>query len=285
MMRTNFHDNRMLHRIFQRILLFLAISFVGTLAVYAQSSYQERAKSILQMFETGNRDSAYVLIEALKADRNARYIPAVLFTRAQMTPDDRALDLYRELIALEPGGAWADDAVYQLVRRYIDKRDSLAAFTWASVLRVNYPRSPFIVQSDDSLKAVTDWVTTVAVAPPTPATPASTGTSSTGDSLKKGNAKPKAALAPAKNTDSGSAGKMKGYALQVGIFPTKPAAESRIRELEKKKLRVYTLPKFVDGKKQYALIVGPYPTIEEANGRKADVVTACDCKAFVVKVE
>jgi cell division septation protein DedD len=276
----------MLHRIFRPALLVLLLSFCCTLGVRAQGSYEERAKAILQMFETGDRDSSYVLIEALKADRNARYVPIVLFTRAQMTPDDRALDLYRELIALEPGGAWADDAVYQLVRRYVDKHDSLGAYTWANVLRVNYPRSPFIPQADDALKMVTDWTTEMA--PTTsPATAGTPRAKPTGDSMKAAPAKPKATVTSAKEKgkDSGSVGKMKGYALQVVIFPTKSAAETRYHELEKKKLRVYTLPKFVDGKKQYALIVGPYPTIDEANAKKAEVAASCECKAFVVKVE
>src|SRR5688500_11885146 len=113
----------------------LALTLFVSCAVVSTSSaqsHEERARAILQLFETGQKDSAYQLIEPLK--KEARFVPAVIYTRAQMTPDDRALNLYREIIALEPGGGWADDASYQLVQRYVEKRDSAAAYTWTAVL-------------------------------------------------------------------------------------------------------------------------------------------------------
>jgi hypothetical protein len=242
----------------------------GTLA--SAQSFDERARTILQLFETGQKDSAYMLIEPLK--KEARFVPSVLYTRAQMTPDDRALNLYREIIALEPGGGWADDAAYQLVRRYIDKRDSSAAHTWANVLRTNYPRSPFVTQSDESLKGVTAWIFTEDHDGPLLADRDGRSARTT----KKIEEKPA-------ETYKATAKNMRGFALQVGLFPTKAAAEKRATELGMKKLKAVALPKTVDGKKQYALVVGPYKTLDEAGKKKATVSTGCNCPAFVVKVE
>src|SRR5690606_29863391 len=77
---------------------------------------------------------------------------------------------------------------------------------------------------------------------------------------------------------------MKGYALQVGVFSTRDLADARSVELKKKNIRSVSLPKMVNGKKQYALVVGPYSSIEEANRKKAVVAGACECDAFIVKV-
>ncbi len=315
-----------------------ATAFLAAIAAHAQTSHEERAKMILQMFEAGEEDSAYVLVEGLKADRNARFVPAVLYTRAQMTPDDRALDLYREIIALEAGGSYADDAAYQLVRRYIEKGDSIAAGVWFNVLKGSYPRSAYVGQAEESLKTIKEWkakadppasTTSGRTASATPGRPTGAVKTSGGTTTVPAKSTPSKGTAPSTkpaattkttpaaktepargkttpSTKSGGAsadtksdtkttgksktttpenGALKGYALQVGIFPTKQAAESRMDELTGTKFRMYTLPKFIDGKKQFALVVGLYSSIDEANTKKSDVSAACDCQAFVVKVD
>src|SRR4051812_11712992 len=90
--------------------------FLTCSAALAQTSPEEQAKTILQLFDAGQKDSAYAMLEPLK--RSARFVPAVMYTRAQMTPDDRALGLYKEILALEPGSSWAEKSAYQLVSRY-----------------------------------------------------------------------------------------------------------------------------------------------------------------------
>jgi len=111
-------------------------------AATAQTNPEDQARTILQLFESGQKDSAYVLLEPLK--KTARFVPAVIYVRAEMTPDDRALGLYKELIAMEPASPWAEKASYQLVVRYAEKRDSLAAYLWDGVLRKNYGSSQFV---------------------------------------------------------------------------------------------------------------------------------------------
>ena len=263
-------------------------ALIMTTALMAQS-YEDQARAILQLYEAGQRDSAYTLIEPLK--RSARFVPAVIFTRAQMTPDDRALGLFKEIVALEPGGAWADEAVYQLVRRYADKRDSLAAHTWMSSLRVNHPRSPFIPAAEDLLRNTSGWMTAEPDAPERPTTaaetPKSAPTSTPPKSSPVASSPKRPAPTPVATTPSETyrASGMRGFALQVGIFPTRKAAEDKAASLKKKNVRALPLPKTVDGKKQYALVVGPYKSIDEANKKKGTIATACDCAAFVVRVE
>lgn len=274
---------------------------VGAASALAQD-YEKQAMDILRLYEEGQTDTAYWLVEPLK--RNARFVPAALYARAQMTPDDRALNLYREIIALEPGGPWADEAAYQLTRRYIDKKDSLAAWTWFAMLQKNYPRSPYSSKAKSTLEGVKTWEfelsddeeDVVEMEEQTLETD-NTG-ASTAQAPKQETKKPEAAAA---KTDKGSATPAKpkeevveseadeerfgGYALQVGLFPTKAAAERRVKELQAKSLKPEIFPKELNGKTQYALVVGPYKSIEEAAKAKVDVSKLCECGAFTVQVE
>lgn len=367
------------------VMLLLLAGVLATNSTLAQGTYEEQSLAILKLYESGDkvkRDSAYKLIDRLKSDREARFVPVVLFVRGQMTPDDRSLNLYREAIALDPGGPWADDAAAALVRRYATNRDSLGAHSWLGMLKSNYPRSPLVVAAQDTIAGISDWKLpeAPAIAPKTGVAsktgvapkndtvrsqvrrPAQSGTqssvrrdtakatkptstakttsakpSSTTSSVKKptstsatksatGSTKPattktstatsptaskqapsttasKTAAKPTASTKPTSTtktvakpatpkpasdtalSKLRGYALQVGVFPSKEAAQPRLTELQQKKLQVYALPKFIDGKKQYAVIVGPYPTLDDADNRKAEVAAACNCQAFIVKVE
>lgn len=364
-------------------MLLVATCLITANRALAQATYEEQSLAILKLYESGDkgkRDSAYKLIDRLKADRQARFVPVVLFVRGEMTPDDRSLNLYREVIALDPGGPWADDAAAALARRYATNHDSLAAHMWLGMLQSNYPRSPLVTATQDSIAGIKNWSlpeasaatpktgasttsdtvrsqvrkpaqsggqsagqsavrrdtakttkpattkpTTTAkttsttkktstatstakkststssptksaatkptsassktVAKPTSSTKPPTGASKTGTSktgASKTGASKTAASTPASDT---ALSKLRGYALQVGVFPSKEAAQPQLTELQQKKLQVYALPKFIDGKKQYAVIVGPYPTLDEASNRKAEVAAACDCQAFIVKVE
>lgn len=287
--------------------------FLTCTAAYAQQSYEERAKTIMQLFESGQKDTAYAMLEPLK--RSARFVPAVLYARAQMTPDDRALSLYKEVMALEPQGAWADKAAYQLVVRYAEKRDSLGAHIWAGALSTQHSRSPLVATATDLLKGITSWrsadeeLADVAV-------PASAAKSDppekklaekpavkkeevrkeevkkvgekvieTKKTSEKSGAKAGEVASKSTTTETYKSSGMKGYAIQVGIFSTRDLADSRSNELKKKSIRSVALPKMVDGKKYYALVVGPYTTIEDANKKKSVVAGACSCDAFVVKVQ
>ncbi|MCC7439301.1 MAG: SPOR domain-containing protein [Armatimonadetes bacterium] len=352
------------------VMLALLVCLIATNNASAQEAYQEQSLAILKLYESGDkgkRDSAYKLIDRLKSDRQARFVPVVLFVRGEMTPDDRSLNLYREVIALEPGGAWSDDAAAALVQRYAANRDSLGAHTWLAMLKSNYPRSPLASAMQDSIAGIKDWKLpdAPAVAPKTgastkndtvrsqvrkpaqsagqsavrrdtakttkPATTAKTSTTSTTKktstatssakkststssstkpttpkassttkptatkpSSSKTTAKPTSSTKPPTGASKTSASKpasdtvlskLRGYALQVGVFPSKEAAQPQLTELQQKKLQVYALPKFIDGKKQYAVIVGPYPTLDDASNRKAEIAEACGCQAFIVKVE
>ncbi|MDB5033736.1 MAG: hypothetical protein JWQ98_977 [Chlorobi bacterium] len=281
----------------------VGILLAGTSA-FAQTNYEEQARSILQIFESGQKDSAYALLEPLK--RSARFVPAVLYTRGQMTPDDRALNLYKEVIAIEPGGPWADRAALQLVIRYADKRDSMAAYTWANVLRVNYPRSPLLATADETLKNARGWRLSDEEmadamagkkkddgkkADPKKATPAKTDPKKTDpakkvDPKKAVDGKGVAKVSSVTPTETYTASGMKGYALQVGLYPTRDLADERSDELKKRNnIHAVALPKLINGKKQYALVIGPYTTIDEANKRKTVISSACNCQTFVVKVQ
>lgn len=286
--------------------LFLLLSFASPASA---QDYEKEATEILKLYESGQKDTAYALVEPLK--QSARFVPAAIYVRAQMTPDDRALNLYREILALEPNGPWADEAAYQLVRRYIDKRDSLAAWTWFGVLQRMSPQSPYVAGAESAMKDVDKWELEMPEAeegtagkdvaaartgstgsPGKPASSTSTGASSAPAVKEKTGEKTgeKSSSSSTSSTTKGTAtaagsSDFSGYALQVGLFPTKEAAEKRVKELEAGTLRPKIFPKEVDGKTRYALVVGPYKSLEEANKAKPAVAKACDCGAFAVKVE
>ncbi len=235
-------------------------------------SYDDQAKSILALFDAGKADTAYALIEPLK--RSARFVPAILYARAHMTPDDRALPLYKEAIALEPGGPWADRACFALVLRYVEKGDSSASATWLGVLSNGYPRSSYIQRATEIVDAKHDWIAfDDGTDKPTPR--------KNGDKpkpTKKGNdtTRPKG---------GGATQELRGYALQVGLLPTREAAEQRASQVRAVGLNPSVFPKVVGGKKNYAVVVGPYESVAAANKQRTEVSRLCNCKAFTVRVE
>lgn len=268
----------------------------------AQTTPEEQARTILGLFEAGQKDSAYALLEPLK--KSARFVPAVIYARAQMTPDDRALGLYKELVVLDPEGPYADKALAQLVARYADKRDSLAAHVWAGVLHRDYPRSSLVSGTDSLLAGVKSWRAAddvaeaqpgrSAVRPSRPAvgSPTKPATGSTAKPATGTAAKPaprdttqRTSTGTKPPTGSSSAKGMHGYALQVGLYPSKAEAASNAAILKGKGLTAVALPKTVSGVKQYALVVGPYASVEDATKKKPSVNSACGCKSFVVQVQ
>ena len=263
---------------------------IGVGATRAQSDYEKQALEILKLYEAGQTDTAYWLVEPLK--RNARFIPAALYVRAQMTPDDRALNLYREIIALEPDGPWADESAHQLVRRYIEKKDSIAAWTWFGMLQKNYPQSQYIAKTKSLLGAVKSWEIVVddeedgeESETAEIATFEEVETAAKKDTAGSGQKKSEPVKPAVKTEEDAADGGFSGYALQVGLFPTKAAAEKRVKELQTKSLKPIIFPKEVKGKTQYALVVGPYKSLEEAGKAKPAVSKACECGAFTVQVE
>ena len=258
--------------------------------------YEEQALEILRLYEDGQTDTAYWLVEPLK--RNARFVPAALFVRAQMTPDDRALGLYREVIALHPGGPYADDAAYQLVRRYTAKRDSLAAWTWLGMLESNFPQSPFIAVARELLGSQKVWTFTAASddGEGMDSQDISADVASSGSDEDETEETDEPKLDPVASSDESSdesegetagAGTdvFSGYALQVGLLPTKGAAERRAGELREVGLEPDIFEKSVDGRIAWAVVVGPYATREAAAADKGRVARACGCGAFTVLVE
>ena len=258
-----------------RNLIVLVCAVLCSGAILSAQTYEEQALDILKLYEGGQTDTAYWLIEPLK--RNARFIPAALYVRAQMTPDDRALNLYREVIALEPNGAWADEAAYQLVRRYVDKRDSLASWAWYSMLNKTYPQSPYTAKALSVIEGVSSWQFEVEDEEVNEEvdTEVSENTKDAESATEK--------VQETSTTDV--EGQFKGYALQVGLFPTKEAAEQRVRQLNAKSLQPEIFPKDVNGKRQYALVVGPYESRAEASKAKERIIQICECGAFTVLVE
>lgn len=264
-------------------LSFFFILFAISLHVndLAAQEFEEQAMEILRLYEEGQTDTAYWLVEPLK--RNARFVPAALYVRAQMTPDDRALGLYREVIALSPSGPYADEAAYQLVRRYVEKRDSLAATTWYSMLSTHFPQSPYVAAARSAIENQGVWsfgdeeIDEIASAPVLEATPVDDSSDTTAVTPQ-----------PDPPTDlptSAANDEFSGYALQVGLLPTEAAAERRAEEVRKKGLEPYIFRKSVDGRTGFAVVVGPYATAVEAADDKVRVASACECGAFTVLVE
>ncbi len=277
----------------------LVLLIVGTCFLTAHLSlvaqeFEEQAMEILRLYEEGQTDTAYWLVEPLK--RNARFVPAALYVRAQMTPDDRALGLYREVIALDPTGAYADDAAYQLVRRYVEKRDSLAAIAWLSMLEEHFPQSPYLATARNSILMQTTWsfgegaIADDEVEEMDVRSGASTQVKGQTSATEVVDSTGLDDMAPASSaTTSSTAGSdvdhFSGYALQVGLLPTKAAAERRAQEMRKKGLKPLIFEKDIDGRTGFAVVVGPYESAVKAADDKVRVATACECGAFTVLVE
>lgn len=264
-----------MHRFRTATLLLAVFGIQGilTLETVTAQSFDEQARSILALFDAGRTDTAYALIEPLK--RTARFVPAILYARAHMTPDDRALPLYKEAIALEPGGAWADRSCFALVLRYVEKGDSAAAATWLNVLSNGYPRSSYTQRATEIVEARRDWI---AFDDGTDKSRRNTTDRGKQTTTRRGSdsSKPKSVDATRE---------LRGYALQVGLLPTREAAEQRAAQIRAAGLNPSVFPKIVSGRKSYAVVVGPFESVVAANRQRSEVSRLCNCKAFTVRVE
>ncbi|HVZ40578.1 MAG TPA: SPOR domain-containing protein [Candidatus Kapabacteria bacterium] len=209
------------------LLSILGAFCTGVLMTYAAASAQtnpeEQARAILQLFEAGQKDSAYALLEPLK--KSARFVPAVMYARAEMTPDDRALGLYKELIAMEPASPWAEKASYQLVVRYTEKRDSLAAYLWDGVLKKNFAGSQFVGTADELLAGVKSWHSIDDVAELGPKGKSGSGTAhGVSKSAPAPGARAAAASKPSSSADGKPAAKASTTAAKTTGKATPPAA-------------------------------------------------------------
>ncbi len=261
--------------------LVVATMLSSTSPVVAQGvdDAEEQALEILRLYEQGRTDTAYWLIEPLK--KHARFVPAALFVRAQMTPDDRALNLYREVIALEPGGAWADDAAFQLVRRYVAKRDSIGASSWLTMLSRTFPQTPFLSQARSLVASQSVWSFREEERRAEDRDAA--------DPDARSLEEPEVAVEVEVEADvaemNDQPDRFSGYALQVGLLPTEVAADRHAAAMLAAGLTPHVFEKGVDGRNAWAVVVGPYPSKDEAAADKPRVVNACGCGAFTVIVE
>jgi hypothetical protein len=264
-----------------RLPAFCVFLLFGLIHVVVAQDFEREAIDILKLYEEGRTDTAYDLIEPLK--RNARFVPAALYVRAQMTEDDRALNLYREIIALEPNGAWADEAAYQLVMRYVTKKDSLAAWTWYGMLEKSYPQSPYIAKASTSLKETKSWTFITQQDQAVPNRPHSGNASAS----SPGGASTPPSTNTTTRTDTPVAltTRKTYYGLQVGLLPTRSAAQRHIEGLKSSGLSMSIYEKDVSGRKSFAVVVGPYDSQEAAAAKKSEVAKTCECDAFTVIVE
>lgn len=298
-MKLHFQTN-----LFFRFFFFYVLFFISMSQSSFSQTYENECKTILKLFESGKKDSAYSLIEPLK--KKAPYSANVLYTRAQMTPDARAIGLYERIIALEPNGSFTERALYQLVRRHVENRDSLAASTWLAALRERFPNSANLKAAETSYNSVTSWKPELAL-PTKSAKPEQNSSSSQGSNLANNttanNSKPDALITkttttPNPDTKPTNSNKneenkknkkdfITGIALQLGVFPTKEGANNALDKVQETypDLRMEALPKMVDGKKMYALITGPYKSIDAAKKSAMALSGACNCKPFPVNVE
>ena len=266
--------------------LFALVTLLTGVATLSAQEYEEQAMEILKLYEEGQTDTAYWLVEPLK--RNARFVPAALYVRAQMTPDDRALGLYREVIALDPGGAYADDAAYQLVRRYVQKRDSLAAIAWLSMLEKHHPQSPFLAMARNAILMQNLWSfgeEDEAEEEPFRASGSVEFTDTGNDARFDATGGAESADTADSSAEEVELQEFSGYALQVGLLPTQAAAERRAEEVRSNGLVPFIFEKDVDGRSAFAVVVGPYKSSVEAANDKVRVAEACECGAFTVVVE
>ena len=270
------------------IILFTIILSISTLNKLSAQNYDNDCKTILKLYESGKKDSAYVLIEPLK--KKAPYSVSVLYTRAQMTPDARAISLYERIIALEPNGTFTERALYQLVRRHTENKDSLSAFTWLGLLKERFPSSANLKAAESAINSIVSWKGDLALPIKNAKPDVNLGTTSqTPNTDKAITTADKKETKP--NTDTKEVKSKKdfitGIALQLGVFPSKDLAEKAMDKVMEQfhDLRLEVLPKLEKGKKMYALITGPYKTIDLAKKSALALTGACNCKPFPVNVE
>lgn len=231
--------------------------------------------------------------------------PGVIFLHAAVAQDAMmALPLYQKIVEDYPQSVWADDALWRIVQIYALAGDTLKARYWLSEFQHLYPDSELLVYAYLLVKETVgvemeekgQGKKTSPVTQSPQQTSEQTKKSDTPEVIIRGpryNNQPPAEVpdtafgklggteqtSKSQETENGGAVR---YGLQVGLYASREKATQEKLKYERLNLNVAIIEKLVGGEPHYAVVIGEYTSIEEANRAKPVVSRFCQCTPFVI---
>ncbi len=243
--------------------------------------------------------------------------PGILFLHGVVAHDAvKALPLYEKIVQEHPESRWADDALWRIVQIYAVTGDTAQARRWLQEFEHRYPTSEYLLFARllvketvglpalEQVDAAADTAGQIPV-PPTlraprynnqppaevpdfpprggqaPATPLQPGQTPPAAPVPKTLSTPESPSAPVPVPPVDTVPKVR-YGLQVGIYRMREAAAKELLKYQRLNLRAEIIEKQMGGEPHYAVVIGDYGSIEDAERAKKVVARFCQCKPFLI---
>ena len=284
-------------------LLILVIFLVAANAAFSQNDI---VKKNLKLVADGKIDE----VKRQVPDLLAKYPdhPGILLLQGVVVDDAAlAVEVYKRIVDEFPKNEWGDDAYWRIVQYYAVKGDVDKARAEIIKFRKDYPNSEFLLPATDLVslcEKLNKGQKKAAVVQNAnseedegeneeDATPVKDKSKE----LKKVDLSGKSTKTEIISKDTGkNSDKANGkkevteikkksgtYGLQVGVFSTEDAARHEKENLLKYRFLIEIVPKMVEGKKMYSVVVGNYSSKAIADSHVQEVKSKCNCQIIVVE--
>lgn len=252
---------------FRYIIAILFILF-GPAANYAQDAI---VSEFLQQYSQGRmaevRTALPDLLVEYPTDAGVKLLLAVVLEDA-----DKALEIYKEIIAKSPESPWADDAYWRLVQYYGVKGDIDKAEFELANFRKRYPTSEFLLTATDVVRTCRSFTNSIEKK--------LKAVEKKSAEAEKAGQKPEGSNQKKENS-AGDSKQSGSYGLQVGVFGTLEKAEIEKERFMANRLRTTIEEKLVEGKKMFAVVIGNYSSMDAAEAAKQIIQQQCNCNPVI----
>ncbi len=233
-------------------LVIMILSVLGAAAAAAQRD--DDIARLVQLVEQGKADQAKKELPRLQEQRPND--PGVLYLQALlMTDGSEAVRTYQSIVDNFPKSAWADDALFKVYQFYYALGLYRTAEIKMSQLKKDYPTSRYISQAGDiETSTLPDEQEPPAAAP--------------GDSAEE--------ETPVSDVPTGT------FALQVGAFSAQVNAEKQKVFFEDLNMPVEVINRVKDGRSLYVVLVGNFPTADDARAKGAEIKKNYNIESMVI---
>jgi len=264
----------------KRLIHLIVMIFIISSPLFSQS---EIVKKCLKQIAEGSIDDVKKQVPELLA-KYPDY-PGIWLLQGVVIDDaELAVAVFQKILKEYPKCEWADDAYWRIVQYFaiigdIDKaKDELAKF------RKQYPNSEFIQPASD----VIVFCEKIGKSDNNAHSPSGFDEDSDIDKSKtqpksnvKVDTKPKAEAK--KSTTQPAAKDGKTFRLQAGVFSTEEAAKIERDRFRKQRFAADIIPKTVDDKLMFAVVIGNYPSKQVAEEEMTKAKKICNCDLIIIE--
>lgn len=248
-----------------RLLLKLIPLFLILSTVYSYGQ-EKKINEYLKIIAQGKVNEHISEIQGFIAD-NSDNPGAKLLEGVMMDDAFDAIENYKWIIQNHPDSEWADDAYWRFIQFYAVLGDTTKAKYELNNFRKRFPYSDWLVPATDVVYSA------VRIAKHQHKHQANRATSDT----TKANDQ---ADASRSLSDEGGEG-VKAYGLQIGIYSSRENAVAEQEKFLKLRMRTEILPKMVNDKQMFAVVIGHYKTKKSAKNAMIIVAKKCGCEPII----